>query len=97
LARDLYWSTRRSLAGSGMIAVRSITPDEFLSTYVPQWDRWPRLREAMQLVSAIYVRAVFMAHGPSREEVNASRRVWQAAWRERWQLRWREIGRRLRR
>jgi hypothetical protein len=80
-----------------MIAVRSITPNEFLSIYAPQWDRWPRLREAMQLVSAMYIRAVFMAHRPSREEVNASRRVWQAAWRERWQLRWREIGRRLRR
>jgi len=97
LARDLYWSTRRSLAGSGLIAVRSITPDEFLSIYAPQWDRWPRLREAMQSVSVMYIRAVFTANEPSREEVNASRRVWQAAWRERWQLRWREIGRRLRR
>jgi hypothetical protein len=88
LARDLYWRIRRSLARSGVIAPRSITPDEFLTIHHSHWEQWPRLREVLQSVSALYIRAVYTANGPSRAEVEVSRRLWRSAWRDRWRLRW---------
>ncbi len=88
LARDLYWQVRRSLAHGGVIASRSITPDEFLAIHRSHWEQWPRLHEAMQSVATLYIRAVYTPNVPSRKEVEASRRLWRLAWRDRWRLWW---------
>jgi hypothetical protein len=93
-ARLLYWQMRRALTGSGSIGRGNVTPAEFIAAQAGPLSAWPRLREATQQLTALYIRAVYTPDEPSTHDVSAVRRAWQSAWSDRLRRRWQSLTRR---
>jgi transglutaminase-like putative cysteine protease len=92
-ARQLYWQMRRSLAQLGVKAASSATPAEFLSVCAERLIDHPRLRDSVQHVVDLYIRAIFTSVPPTRSDVAPARQAWRSTWRERVKLRWRRLRR----
>lgn len=92
-ARQLYWEARRSLQQLGVGSALSATPDEFRTACIDRLADQPRLREAIETATGLYIRAVFTATPPDRSQVEMSRHAWRTAWKERLRLRWQRLRR----
>jgi transglutaminase-like putative cysteine protease len=92
-ARELYWAARRSLRQLGVESALSATPAEFRAACIDRLADQPRLRQAVEAATALYIRAVFTSTPPDRSDVDMARRTWRAAWQERLRLHWRPIKR----
>jgi hypothetical protein len=78
-ALALYRHMRQSLAGLGLNAPLSATPDEFLAEHTPVLAKRPSLLTALSRATALYLRAVFSQHEVSSSEAEMARRGWRRA------------------
>ena len=95
-ARKLYWETRRSLRQLGVEVMPSATPAEFRAACTDRLANQPRLRQAIDMATDSYIRAVFTSTPPDRSEMITARRAWRSAWRHRLSMTLRLQARHLR-
>jgi hypothetical protein len=88
-ARRLYWETRRSLQRIGVEAALSATPAEFRAACADRLASQPRLRQAVDAATELYIRAVYTSTPPDRLDVEMAWRAWRTARKERLRIRWR--------
>jgi hypothetical protein len=69
----LYWQTRRLLAGAGLSAPTSFTPDEFLTLCATPLAPRPALLEELRRLTRLYVQAAFSPHEMPPAHLNAAR------------------------
>ena len=95
-ARRFYWEARRSLQRTGVEAALNATPSEFRAACADRLAGQPRLQQAIDAATELYVRAVYTSTPPDRSDVQVAGRAWRAAWQERLKLRLRSYARVLR-
>jgi hypothetical protein len=90
----LYRSMRSALARSGLGALPSLTPDEFLTAHTRALAAQPRLSAALHQATHLYLEATFSPHGPTEAEIESAHRLWGRAASERMRLWIRALSRR---
>jgi len=83
LASLLYRRVCRELSRAGLAARDQLTPLEFLFNSWERLEAYPTLQNAFQLVTMLYIRAIYSGHPPSIHEVRMGAWHWKKARRER--------------
>jgi transglutaminase-like putative cysteine protease len=78
LAGRLYWRLRGALAWGGYAAPATVTPLEFLEGCREVLEAHPRLWQASEQLTALYLRDRFAPEGAGRQELAAARAGWRA-------------------
>ena len=78
-------------ARSALRSALSATPAEFRAACADRLAGQPRLRQAVEVATELYIRAVFTSTPPDRLEVETVRQAWRTAWKERLRLRWQRL------
>ncbi|HEY4689158.1 MAG TPA: transglutaminaseTgpA domain-containing protein, partial [Anaerolineae bacterium] len=91
-SHTLYWQVRKDLSRIGFGARANVTPGEFLSASAGRLAERKRLRDALQAITALYIKATFTSNPPTKADVQTSRTMWRQAWRDRLGLRLRMMS-----
>jgi transglutaminase-like putative cysteine protease len=78
-ARKLYDRVRRGLARAGLPYQPSLTPDEFARSVLPVLELYPRLSEALERVTRVYIQSAYSPREPSIDDVLMGESTWSEA------------------